>query len=517
MDDVSREPSRQIRELIETGCLETALAEADIHLASATGAERIRILALQSLIRVTRGDALAGMRVAAEAHTEALALHDPQAEGEALLAMGFAFQALEQHARAIEVFTQVERQATRAGDRAMHARALRRLGVSFSVLGRHDQASTLLSEAVSALQAHGSPADACHAEYSLITAQSRALDADPVAGEARQTQYGALMDQWRRFAADMGARGMTRLESMAIGNSGIAAHHAGQLDLAYELLTQADGMHIQSQLTTHRAITQSHLGEVHLALGRTGDGIAALKHAIALMEHGRPRDRMDAWDALALAHESCGDAANALAAMKEARAIERKLHDDDALLAAAKREQREEIARIVEQWSRLADQDALTALPNRRAFDRRLADRVEAAHHGAPCSLILFDLDHFKRINDTFGHAAGDAVLKRFAGLLSGGRRTGDLPARVGGEEFALLLATGLDSASEVAERVRMAVAAADWTAIDCTLAVTLSAGVAWSGEWAPDALTADALLARADQRLYAAKRAGRNRVDTGS
>jgi diguanylate cyclase (GGDEF)-like protein len=473
-------------------------------------------MALHSLALVTCGESLEGMRVATVAHAEAQAMRDAVSECEALLASGFALQSLEQHARAIEAFTQVERLASQAGDRAMHARAQRRLGVSFSVLGRHEQAAAMLAEAAATLHAHGSIDDACHAEYSLITAESRALDAIPEAGGTERERFAALTSKWLDFAANMRSRGKARLESMATGNAGIAARRAGQLDLALNLLTEADGMHEQSRLASHRAITQSHLGEIHLAQGRTAEGIEALLKSITLMGQGRPRDRMDAWDALAVAYENGGDAARALAAMKEARALERKLHDEDALLAAAKREQRAEIARMVDEWSRLADQDALTGLPNRRAFDRRLTGMVSATQSSTACSLILFDLDHFKRINDTHGHATGDLVLKRFSALLSGGRRAGDLPARIGGEEFALLLEAQLDEAREVAERVRAITQSEAWSQIAESLGVTLSAGVACSTEWRAEELSPEALFASADRRLYVAKHLGRNRVAAG-
>jgi diguanylate cyclase (GGDEF)-like protein len=307
----------------------------------------------------------------------------------------------------------------------------------------------------------------------------------------------------------MARRGLARLESMAIGNAGIAAQRVGSLDLALDRLCRADRMQVANRSTSHRAITQSHIGEIDLALGQRAQRIAAISEAITSMAEGRPRDRMEAWDALAIVDEANGDAAAALAAMKEARAIERRLHDEDAHVAAAECEQRAEISRIVDEWSRLADPDALTGLPNRRAFDRRMSELLALAHKGTPFALILFDLDHFKRINDLYGHAIGDAVLKRFAHLLAADRRASDPPARVGGEEFAVLVLSTIGETTVIAERVRTAVAAADSTAIDPGLSVTFSAGVACSHE-VGDVAT---VFARADQRLYVAKNKGRNRI----
>jgi two-component system cell cycle response regulator len=155
--------------------------------------------------------------------------------------------------------------------------------------------------------------------------------------------------------------------------------------------------------------------------------------------------------------------------------------------------------------------DALTGLPNRRAFEEDLAREVaRAARTGAPLSVIALDVDRFKAVNDAHGHAAGDAVLRAVAVRTGGAIRAGDLLARVGGEEFAILLpGADLARAAEAAERVRAALAAVPVEAAGRALPVTASFGCAAlaPGE-APEAL-----LARADGRLYEAKREGRNRV----
>lgn len=155
--------------------------------------------------------------------------------------------------------------------------------------------------------------------------------------------------------------------------------------------------------------------------------------------------------------------------------------------------------------------DALTGLANRRAFEEELArEAARAARAGAPLSVALLDVDRFKGVNDAHGHAAGDAVLRAVAARARDTLRAGDLAARIGGEEFALLLpGADLAGAAELAERVRLAIAAAPIEAGGRWLAVSASLGCAAlaPGE-APDAL-----VARADARLYDAKRAGRDRV----
>lgn len=159
----------------------------------------------------------------------------------------------------------------------------------------------------------------------------------------------------------------------------------------------------------------------------------------------------------------------------------------------------------------LANTDALTGVLNKRYFDETFSKEVQRSQQTAtPLSLVLFDIDHFKKINDSFGHPAGDAVLKNVTSNVAAQLRDGDALFRVGGEEFALVLsATPRDMALQAAEAVRGLIQGVVTDYMGTRIPATLSLGVA---ELAAGELT-DALYQRADARLYEAKRGGRNRV----
>lgn len=161
-----------------------------------------------------------------------------------------------------------------------------------------------------------------------------------------------------------------------------------------------------------------------------------------------------------------------------------------------------------------AVRDGLTGVYNRKHFEERLvAELAFALRHDTSLSVIILDVDHFKRVNDTFGHLAGDAVLKTFATLLSQGLRAEDMVARYGGEEF-VILSRGVDvvTATQIADRLRWNVASTPMNVGPQMIQVTASAGVA-SLACCGDKRDRETLLGLADQRLYQAKQSGRNRV----
>lgn len=165
---------------------------------------------------------------------------------------------------------------------------------------------------------------------------------------------------------------------------------------------------------------------------------------------------------------------------------------------------------------RMLTQDQLTGAANRAQFTERM-ERAESLWRakGQITALLMIDIDHFKAVNDAHGHPAGDGVLRRFSEICMAAMRPNDLFARVGGEEFAVLLPdTHLRQAAEIAETLRRSIATMGADTSAEPLAITASFGCAVIG---PETASASALIKLADDRLYSAKRAGRNRVCTGT
>ncbi len=160
-------------------------------------------------------------------------------------------------------------------------------------------------------------------------------------------------------------------------------------------------------------------------------------------------------------------------------------------------------------WEEAALTDHLTGLANRRRFERQLEREVtRTQRYGRPFCLLLLDIDNFKTVNDTHGHEAGDEAIRRLANALQAGTRGMDLAARIGGEEFAVIVTeTYLDGGADVAERLRRAIAN---TEIPVVGNITASFGVA---EFPLCAQTGHDLIASADAAMYEAKRQGRDRI----
>jgi diguanylate cyclase (GGDEF)-like protein len=176
-------------------------------------------------------------------------------------------------------------------------------------------------------------------------------------------------------------------------------------------------------------------------------------------------------------------------------------------VSVMQREREEAVAKLRE----YADRDGLTGIGNRRYFETRLAEEFSRwQRYGGEMSVLLFDLDHFKKINDEFGHVAGDTVLRTMAQRVAGVVRKEDIFGRFGGEEFALLLpCTPLDDALHVAEKIRHTIGDTPVDVQGDVVAVTASVGAASAR---PGSNDYEVMINEADAALYSAKRQGRNR-----
>jgi diguanylate cyclase (GGDEF)-like protein/PAS domain S-box-containing protein len=192
------------------------------------------------------------------------------------------------------------------------------------------------------------------------------------------------------------------------------------------------------------------------------------------------------------------------------------LRDDHGKVIGAVETFQDDSARLMDlerirSLERLAFLDALTGIANRRFLEENLAARLsERDRYGTAFGLLMIDIDHFKRINDTHGHPVGDRVLRMVAATLSGNSRPFDLVARYGGEEFVVIVARASeDELGKVAERYRMLVSRSGLKGSAGQIRVTVSIGAA---SVRPDDRS-DRLIARVDEYLYQAKQRGRNRV----
>jgi diguanylate cyclase (GGDEF)-like protein len=228
----------------------------------------------------------------------------------------------------------------------------------------------------------------------------------------------------------------------------------------------------------------------------------------------KPFDGRELRNAVELAVRQHASRRRLEAAESLARSLARSLGEANALLAAGR-----------EALERAARRDGLTGLSNRREFDARLGlEAARAFGAGAPLGVALLDVDHFKAVNDRFGHLAGDAVLRGLGARLGALLGPGDLLARYGGEELAAVLpGASLRGAYAAGERLRRCVAAAPFevelAGARRALGVTVSVGVAALDPRAPGGGAGDVegLLARADAALYAAKAGGRNRTEAAA
>jgi diguanylate cyclase (GGDEF)-like protein len=270
------------------------------------------------------------------------------------------------------------------------------------------------------------------------------------------------------------------------------------------------------------------LADLYLARGQHRDAIAVIQE---LRSREIARGEPPPADALLRIHHSLynaykavGESQSALVEIEALRVLETK-RTVESLKARSERmvtrieanhsqrkllEQANSLASHATKLEEIAYQDELTGIGNRRLLDNQLPGIIDAARGAqTPLAVVMLDLDFFKSVNDSLGHAMGDRVLIQVAELLRKHIRPGDLLARTGGEEFVLALPRiGAEAATQICERLRLSISEFHWAALSPNLKLTASLGVACAPEY-----DMNTLIERADFAMYRAKRAGRNRV----
>ena len=315
------------------------------------------------------------------------------------------------------------------------------------------------------------------------------------------------------------------IENTCLANLAESLSDAGQHQEALDLLDSwpADPTRDTGNMVAHhretRGIVLAGLGRrreaaellalcVSEAPTRQYEVTACRALAIVLEETGDLRGALDYYKRLfVLVTEQTSEQAQRAASVAAVRLETAQAQAEAALLqlqASALQSSHDDLSRHSETLRRQALEDPLTGLPNRRRLDELLASDLRS------CSLVMLDVDHFKRVNDDHSHLVGDAVLRELGNVLRSICRDGDTALRFGGEEFALvMLGTSAEGVLAIAERARESVQTHDWAALSPGLGVTASFGVALGHE----VETSIELLALADRRLLTAKENGRNQV----
>ena len=311
---------------------------------------------------------------------------------------------------------------------------------------------------------------------------------------------------------------MGRLHAMGLGHAAIATHDLGDAPLAISQLREAFVRQSSIHLGLYCAATLCHIDAAHAKTGEIEEAVRTYQRGIEQYGESNPRDIANAWRELSEIQELTGDVVSALRSLRQALAAEKRFNDHTAVLAAAKAEQRIEITRLAANWTRIAEEDPLTGLPNRRAFRQRIAHALATLSATEHLALVIVDVDHFKRINDEHGHEVGDVVLPTLGKTLARAIRKRDFAARLGGEEFVLMFrCSGAAHAQLLAERAINEIRIFDWSGHCAVKAVTASAGISLQSEIkATESDTIKALYVLADDRLYQARRLGRDRVVAG-
>lgn len=436
--------------------------------------------------------------------------------------------------RALEHANAVSALAEQTDDPRARASALSVLAACFERMGDPWQAERLMGEALTIVREHGSVFDRMVTLNNLSAVLIGAFyllrggDADPQEAREALQRAGAHAAEALPLAIELGD---PVYRVFVEGNLGEVLLHLGELDEAAQRLQRSLREALQGGYDAQAWRIRCSMGELLIEQGRLAEAKAALETLLHDMRDADVRATLVRLrHALYRACRELGLAGEALVHLEQHQLLERRRataqlkaqsqHFVTRVEAEQSRLQAER-ARLEAQQQRLraaefeahALRDPLTGLPNRRLFEQALpAVLAEAQARAAPLALALLDLDHFKHVNDRFGHGVGDRVLIALAQMLRENTRASDVLARIGGEEFLVVLPdTEPERAREVCERLCQRVAAHPWDGVAPGLGATLSIGLAHAPGYA-----LDELFERADAALYRAKQRGRNRVEAG-
>lgn len=462
-----------------------------------------------------------------------------------LCTLVMAYNDIGLHREALPHATRALDSARASGDKSLLSWALNRAGVTYEGLSDSEQAERFMLQALQIAREIGGSEETFSALNNLssnIHAVCEALPSDA----ARPTLLRGLAYAGEALTL---AQASGNAHRQAISHSNLAGIHtllrndreAVQHLEAAEALSQQHGfrgltvsavgdraklLRLQGETTLAIALYESALAEAtamgdltaqrnfHLGLYEshkaTRDFARALQHheAVLPLERDQLQQRADVHARLLLhrleLEQARADADRARLDAEVQRLRAAQLENENRALEMQARE-----------LGRHALEDQLTGLANRRRVDHELpAQLAQARERHAALSIAAVDLDHFKQVNDRFGHAVGDDVLRVVARILTDKTRSTDLLARMGGEEFLVLfVGTPLAVANDICERLRIAVESHDWNSLAAGLQLTISIGLCE----APGSSDMRTVLERADASLYAAKRGGRNRVEVAA
>jgi diguanylate cyclase (GGDEF)-like protein len=492
--------------------------------------EALEVLALA---HARCGDPVSGLTAALEGARLAAGRADALGEARCRMMAGNAYIELSEPADALVALERAITCMEGIDDAKLEAEVLHVAGWAMKEVGRAAAGRDLALRAVTLARGNGSRRLQADALVSLGD-----IEADLAAAMVASPERDVVLDRAQAALEEAAilARsvGSANFEGRALGNLGAVWALRGEHDVAIEVQGRALAMMLEGG-DIHAAIeSYARVGRSERALGRVDAAREHLMRCIELADNrGAKFDVARAHEELALIDESVGEFEAAYRHLACTRLLEREIVGDRAVRSAelmalrvAAEESSREAAQLREQSRTLTELsqqlrreremfaqqallDPLTGLANRRALDYTFA----ALARDAPSSMntvAVADIDHFKAINDRFGHAAGDEVLRAAAAILERFARREDLVCRYGGEEFVLLLGSYDQGVSRsVTERIRAAVEAHPWENIASGLRVTISIGVA-----AGSAADLYQLLQAADALLYRAKRAGRNHVE---